>query len=145
VRAPYVPLTNVRIDRRHAHSVALAAFFRRHFEATGQVFRKAGEFFLAPEGSDMVPVDMVKSFLTPVPSYVRDSLRRVLPESVASAIGVETDAWVDDLVRLLDNARDELAGDVAVLEGLQLQAAQEAKYTLAKRYQMVAQTLVKRD
>lgn len=28
VRAPYVPLTNTRIDRRHAHSVALAAFFR---------------------------------------------------------------------------------------------------------------------
>ena len=28
VRAPYVPLGNERIDRRHAHSVALAAFFR---------------------------------------------------------------------------------------------------------------------
>src|SRR5260370_14853021 len=28
VRAPYVPLGNPRIDRRHAHSVALAAFFR---------------------------------------------------------------------------------------------------------------------
>jgi hypothetical protein len=28
VRAPYVPLGNERIDRRHAHSVAMAAFFR---------------------------------------------------------------------------------------------------------------------
>ena len=28
VRSPYVPLGNERIDRRHAHSVALAAFFR---------------------------------------------------------------------------------------------------------------------
>ena len=30
VRAPYVPLGNERIDRRHAHSVALAAFFRHY-------------------------------------------------------------------------------------------------------------------
>ena len=30
VRAPYVPLANERIDRRHAHSVALAAFFRHY-------------------------------------------------------------------------------------------------------------------
>ena len=29
LRAPYVPLANERIDRRHAHSVALAAFFRQ--------------------------------------------------------------------------------------------------------------------
>src|SRR5699024_10588633 len=35
VRAPYVPLANVRIDRRHAHSVAMAAFFRYWFQTTG--------------------------------------------------------------------------------------------------------------
>ncbi|MGH3293907.1 MAG: DEAD/DEAH box helicase, partial [Trebonia sp.] len=36
VRAPYVPLGNPRIDRRHAHSVALAAFFRDAKESAGR-------------------------------------------------------------------------------------------------------------
>ncbi|MGH3170300.1 MAG: helicase-related protein, partial [Trebonia sp.] len=46
VRAPYVPLGNPRIDRRHAHSVALAAFFRDAKENTGREWKTAGDFFL---------------------------------------------------------------------------------------------------
>ena len=46
VRAPFVPLTNERIDRRHAHSVALSAFFRWYFDQTSRIARSAGEFFL---------------------------------------------------------------------------------------------------
>ncbi len=42
VRAPYVPLGNERIDRRHAHSVALAAFFRHAKELTGEEWHDAG-------------------------------------------------------------------------------------------------------
>ena len=38
VRSPYVPLGNERIDRRHAHSVALAAFFRDQKELTGKTW-----------------------------------------------------------------------------------------------------------
>ena len=39
VRAPYVPLTNTRIDQRHAHSVTMAAFFHWLFETTGRIDR----------------------------------------------------------------------------------------------------------
>ena len=46
VRAPYVPLGNPRIDRRHAHSVALAAFFRDAKDNEGRVWKTAGDFFL---------------------------------------------------------------------------------------------------
>ena len=46
VRAPYVPLGNERIDRRHAHSIALAAFFRYGKEILGREWTKAGQFFL---------------------------------------------------------------------------------------------------
>ena len=51
VRAPYVPLGNERIDRRHAHSVALAAFFRDQKELTGETWSTAGEFFLGIAGA----------------------------------------------------------------------------------------------
>ncbi|CAL9653094.1 hypothetical protein SUDANB176_06688 [Streptomyces sp. enrichment culture] len=46
VRPPIVPVDNVRIDRRHAHSIALAAFFRAMKEERGRTRRTAGEFFL---------------------------------------------------------------------------------------------------
>ena len=46
VRAPYVPLGNPRIDRRHAHSVALAAFFRHAKDYSGREWKTAGDFFL---------------------------------------------------------------------------------------------------
>ncbi len=46
VRAPYVPLGNPRIDRRHAHSVALAAFFRHAKDHGGREWKTAGDFFL---------------------------------------------------------------------------------------------------
>ena len=51
VRAPYVPLANERIDRRHAHSVALAAFFRHYKNLTGEEWHDAGEFFLPGPGN----------------------------------------------------------------------------------------------
>src|SRR5262249_38050060 len=35
VKSPYVPLANERIDRRHAHSIALAAFFRHAKDTMG--------------------------------------------------------------------------------------------------------------
>src|SRR5207249_8422321 len=43
VRAPYIPLANERIDRRHAHSVALAAFFRHQLRRFGTVWRRPGD------------------------------------------------------------------------------------------------------
>ncbi len=144
IRAPFVPLTNVRIDRRHAHSVAMSAFFRAHFETTGRIFRKAGEFF-APESGELAPVDLVRNFLTPVPDHLRESLRRVLPASVATELGVDDDAWVQELLSLLERARQELTSDVAVLTELEAHAAKETKYSLAGRYKMVIQTLMARE
>ena len=47
VRCPYVPLGNPRIDRRHAHSVALAAFFRDAQDNGGRAWKTAGDFFLS--------------------------------------------------------------------------------------------------
>ena len=52
VRAPYVPLTNERIDRRHAHSVAMAAFFRWLFESTGRIDRRPASSSCPDDGKD---------------------------------------------------------------------------------------------
>lgn len=144
IRAPYVPLTNERIDRRHAHSVAMAAFFRWLFESTGRIDRTAGEFFLHDNGQDP-SVTLVKDYLTPVPEALTSALARILPPEVATELGVSGGAWASKLVDLLSTVRAELDGDVATLEQLRDDAAASKKFQLAQRYQQVGNTLRKRN
>ena len=101
VRAPYVPLDNERIDRRHAHSVAMAAFFRWWFETTSTIKRTAGEFFLPGDGESDAPVTHVRGFLTPVPPGVRaSSIGFFPPRSRRRSVSLRR--WVDVLVDLLE-------------------------------------------
>lgn len=145
VRAPYVPLMNERIDRRHAHSVAMAAFFRWWFETTSTIKRTAGEFFLPSDGESDAPVTHVRGFLTPVPPGVRASLDRILPAEVKADIGIADDRWVDDLVDLLESVRQELTNDVGELEKLMTEAGEARNYRRAEGYTRVVNTLKKRD
>lgn len=145
VRAPYVPLDNERIDRRHAHSIALSAFFRWQLEAFGLISRTAEDFFLPDPVTGDRRVDAVSSFLNPVPPTLLASLRRVLPPLVQEEVGVESGAWVRDLLSLLHQVRAELANDTAVLDGLRDDAAEARKYDLAERFQKVGNTIRRRD
>ena len=145
VRAPFVPLVNERIDRRHAHSVAMAAFFRWWFETTATIARTAGEFFLPTDLRADAPVTHVHGFLSPVPPGVRASLERVLPDEVKAEIGVADGGWVDVLVDLLESVRLELTSDVDELEKLMAEAAEGRNYRRAEGYTRVVNTLKKRD
>ncbi len=144
VRAPYVPLMNTRIDRRHAHSVAMSAFFRWHFDTTGRIDRKAGEFFLDQDGNE-ASVHLVKTFLTPVPPSVIDALSRVLPPDVAAQLDLAGGAWAQDLINLLEDVRHELDKEVEIMRELEVKASADGKHSLAQRYQKVGNTLRERD
>lgn len=144
VRAPAIPLTNERLDRRHAHSIALAAFFRHHFRATGTVWRTGGDFFLPSDGG-VVPADLVAAFLSPVPDDVLGSVRRVLPAEVQDEIGVDSGHWVDGLVALLHSVRDELQQDVEIYERKRQEAFDARQDAKAARYGRVLNTVTKRD
>ena len=137
VRSPYVPLGNDRIDRRHAHSVALAAFFRDAKEQTGETWSKAGAFFLG----EPAPVNRVWPYLSPVPAAITESLRRVLPENVQAQIGVETGAWAEELCSLLELVRTELAADVALFEERKQQAIAEQKWSRVQLFERTVNTL----
>jgi ATP-dependent helicase YprA (DUF1998 family) len=137
VRSPYVPLGNERIDRRHAHSVALAAFFRDQRELTGETWNTAGDFFLGSPA----PVTRVWPYLSPVPSAITESLQRVLPADVQRQIGVETGAWAEELCSLLEAVRAELAADVASFEERRQQAFADRKGHLVQLYERTINTL----
>jgi hypothetical protein len=144
VRAPYVPLENERIDRRHAHSVALAAFFRWQFDTTGRIDNQAGAFFLGDD-ANQPSVGLVKGFLDPIPAEITDALRRILPPAVAKEIDVDEGGWVDVLLDLLERARVELEEDVKTIEALQDQAVEAKNFNLADRYKRVTNTLRRRQ
>ncbi|GAA3533295.1 DEAD/DEAH box helicase [Aeromicrobium flavum] len=145
VRSPYVPLTNERIDRRHVHSVTLAAFFRWYFEETLRIARTAGEFFLDGNQHEVPPVTLVEQFLKVVPSALTDSLLRVVPRSVAQRLDIEGGDWVTELLDLLKQTREELENDVQALKELEVAAAAAGNYGLAQRYSKVVATLHKRE
>jgi ATP-dependent helicase YprA (DUF1998 family) len=143
VRAPYVPLGNERIDRRHAHSIALAAFFRHARDTTGETWSTAGDFFLP--GINGTPASRVRDFLTPVPRAVLESLLRVLPAQVQREIGVNTGEWVEELAKLLEEIRQQLVQDVEIFEARRRQAYEERKDHLVARYAKTINTLTQRN
>ena len=143
VRAPYVPLGNPRIDRRHAHSVALAAFFRDAKENAGEEWKTAGDFFL-PGASATAPCQRVKAFLTPVPAEVHDALRAILPLAAWQRLGVENGTWVNELAALLEHVRAELTYDVATFEDRRGEAFEQRRSDLAARFERSINTITRR-
>jgi hypothetical protein len=143
VRAPYVPLGNPRIDRRHAHSVALAAFFRDAKDNGGQEWKTAGDFFL-PAGSGEPPCDAVRGYLTPVPAEVAMALRAVLPEPSWLQIGLTDGSWVEHMCELLEQVRAELAHDVALFEERRTEAFESRRSDLAARFERSIATITRR-
>jgi Zn-finger nucleic acid-binding protein len=141
VRAPYVPLGNERIDRRHAHSIALSAFFRHARQTSGESWTTAGDFFLG----DHAPAGRVRAYLSPVPQGVFKSLLRVLPPEVQREIGVNTAEWVDELCKLLEKVRAQLAQDVQVFEERRRRAYEDRAGYLVQRYEKTINTLTQRN
>ncbi|GAB2822110.1 DEAD/DEAH box helicase [Actinocorallia aurea] len=137
IRAPYVPLENERIDRRHAHSVAIAAFFRHHMLCGGRTWRTAGDFFLG----DNPASNEVRDFLTPMPEGVRASLRRILPHPVQRDLDIEGGAWAEQLWGHLEDVQANFADEVGAFEERMRQAKDADDFRLADRYKQTLNTL----
>jgi hypothetical protein len=143
MRVPIIPLDNERIDRRHAHSIALAAYFRARFEADGSRWSKVGQFFISPTGGP--PSDGVRDFLNPVPPAVLASLHAVLPPAVSERIGVADGSWVRELCDLLDSVRDQVAAEVEQFEARQNDFAAAKRFGLANAMSKTIETITGRD
>ena len=145
MRVPIVPLENERIARRHAHSVALASFFRHRYLQDGSRWSRAGQFFIPAAGETSAPVDQIGPYLTPVPEEITRSLKRVLPPAVQAEIGVEQGEWVKHLVDLLGKVREDINNDVLEFQKRQSEAALAEKYWLATQMKETIRTVVERD
>lgn len=145
IRAPFVPYTNERIDRRHAHSIVMSEFFRWYLENYNQIIRKSHEFFIPTDTNSSAPAELLTKFLDPVPDSIRTSLNEVLPESVRLDMGVDKDDWVDELLSLVEVARSEIVNDVTELEEQRSKFAEEKKYRLADFTDKIINNIKGRD
>lgn len=144
MRVPIIPLENERIDRRHAHSIALAAYFRARYLADGSRWSKVGDFFIDPSGGTP-PCDGVKDFLSPVPADVLASVRAVLPATVARQIGIEDGAWVGHLTELIESVKQQVVAEVQEFEAKQMEAVGKKQWGLAGAMGKTIETITGRD
>lgn len=145
MRIPWIPLDNPRIARRHAHSIALAAYFRHRAELHDEKWKSAGAFFL-PAGENIPSAASgVADFLSPIPAEVENALRTALPGSVHSEVGIDDGSWVEQLVELLGSVEKELTGDVVAIEQRIQETVKERKFGLAKRLEETKRTITDRD
>ncbi|WP_137876347.1 DEAD/DEAH box helicase [Rhodococcus sp. Q] len=145
MRIPWIPIDNERIARRHAHSVALSAYFRHRYEDDDLTWKHAGEFFSPTEDGQDSPAAQVRRFLTPVPERVLAAVREVLPPGLAPVIGIDDGTWVDDLCDLLETAELEIRNDIDTYLGLIADAAGAKNYPFAGKLQKVLETIERRQ
>lgn len=144
MRIPWIPVDNARIARRHAHSVAMAAYFRHCAERLDERWRTAGEFFLATDDKPS-PASRVEEFLNPVPPEITEALRDALPRSVHAEVGVDDGSWVAQLVELLHAVEKELTEDVSEIENRIQESVKARKFSLSNRLEDTKRTIIGRD
>ncbi|MCB1258339.1 MAG: hypothetical protein KDB26_14600, partial [Microthrixaceae bacterium] len=125
VAPPVIILDNPAIGRRHAHSVAFAAYERHVVDAGGDEHKTVGGFFLplgdgsgaadtTGDGSSPAHLDALAAhdtvpgiegtgeqdfidWLSGHPTELGKALSRIMPPSVAADIGVDKWHWLDQL------------------------------------------------
>jgi ATP-dependent helicase YprA (DUF1998 family) len=153
---PSVSIDNIKIVRRHIHSVALAAFFR-NAEARGPITfpAKVGTFFRPDDDEQNRGPARLRRYLDIRPSEVGDALRRIVPERLSHELGIDNWTWVEALVGsgrgVLDKAAGALRDDIETLDRLRqeaIEAAQQGKSgpeTYFQRYQRIRETVLNRE
>lgn len=138
VRAPVVVDDNSRVNRRHAHSIAISAFFRDALDRHGREFWSVADFFAEHEPTGY---ELLVEYLSPPPATVIDAIRRVLPESVHDEVGVPGGTWATTLLNLVQVAAEDYHAEATYFAEQQSKAVAEQKYPLAAMLQRVSRTI----
>lgn len=118
IAPPHFGLDNEKILLRHVYAVALAEFWRSHQDYVDKV----EHFFF--RDTDAAGVDALGAFLAERPERVKTRLRRVIPDGMKEAVGVDSWGWVDRLFAPVEShepgplalARAEVESDMRALK-----------------------------
>jgi ATP-dependent helicase YprA (DUF1998 family) len=148
IAPPRIVVDNPTIARRHAHSVAFAAFQR-----DVRVSRSVGDFFAPDTNGATIDAQFI-AWLRQHPAQVGQSLRRILPERAADVIGLDDWRWVDALevappdepsLGWLGRAADDVRGELAEIDAAIANAVAAANFKRAAALQGLKNTLLGDD
>lgn len=157
IAPPSILLDNIPIVRRHAHSVAFAAFERHRVDGDLLPHGRVGEFFTPQVNDEASSPSGDKQFiewLEEHPEPLRQALERVLPPTVADAIGLTDWTWVRALVDRSDEeptygwltrSAHGVREDLDRIHKLVDQAVSKEQYANAERLQRVRKSIAGRD
>lgn len=148
VHPPLISMRNVKIIRRHLHSVVFSAFFRQAYQAgDGVDYRSVGDFFFPTD--NLEGTVLLRRFLEARDSVLLRSLERIIPLDLQVPLGIQEWSWINELADgadgVLDLAEEELSRDVEVLERLEQEMVEKKAYLRAERYQKVVRNLKRRN
>ncbi|MGP6173773.1 DEAD/DEAH box helicase [Corynebacterium sp. A21] len=150
--APYLQIANPRIARRHAFSVAFAAFLRR--QATkDRTWSKVGDYFLADRASQFnakiiaseAGLPHLKEFLDPVPAEITTALERIMPASLHEDLGISEGKWAREYLDLFNLVAAEVEDDFSTLFKMRNLLLNEGAGSRADGYKFTIKTLTDQD
>lgn len=98
VTPPRIVTENPIIARRHAHSMAVAAFLLHEPE-----IRNVGDFFEVRDEAGTAGVERFLAYLRTQPPDLGAALRRVVPTATHAALDLDGWGWVDALVEATED------------------------------------------
>lgn len=152
IAPPVILLDNAAIVRRHAHSVAFAAFERQSASTGAGDHHTVADFFTA-DGEREPPDAEFLAWLRTRPASLGEALQRVVPPETAPKLGLDSWAWVDALVEPSDDepthgwlarAAEEVRDELATVDELIEQAYADKKAPAAARLERLRRTLAGR-
>jgi len=144
VRPPVFRLENGKIVRRHIHAEALGAFFR----ANPEIFRDRLDAVFDPQ--EQVP-ETIRAFLQSHPQELLARLKRIVPDQLHSALGLDSWSWLDEesedgsFFARLERAENDVHSDWKHLEDAERLAVENKAYGRAGAYKKQLTTLKMRS
>jgi hypothetical protein len=144
IHPPIVTIANEKIVRRHAHSVLFAAFFRWCHGQHNLLFPTVGVFF-----EQNAPA-LLAQYVQVQTSDVLEALKRIVPQELQTALGIQTWEWVEELMNtknkgFLDKAQQEVEEDLEIFNRLEQEASAQRRYRDAGRYQRIVAAVRNRE
>lgn len=141
---PRFSLANAKIARRHMQATLIATFFRHVRDQDGRLFGNVGDFFQPSDGQES-GTHLLKAFATQQPAHVRTALHRIVPPEIHAEVGIDSWAWLDDMIELLELVDSEIVSDLETYLSLEQEAAQQGQYKRSSHYQLVRNTIRSRS
>lgn len=125
INPPVFKVDNIKIIRRHIHSVAFSAFFRENPSFYGKG-GKIEDFLRSSSSKDIQGVTLLREFLNSRPKSILKSLQRIVPEVAQNDLGIFTWEWIEEFCGL--------KGILTKAEGMYVQDINNLKQLIELRY-----------